>query len=237
MVIDLAEQAGIGRDRMYFNIARVGNTSAASIPLAIHDAVREGVLSAPTRVFTPGFGAGAVAGYAVLRIDPAGVAPEPTRASDDDGRRPAAGAAPHGVGGGCRGSLWRLTHGRDRSGFTARRPPTRNAAPTRLRPWGGDVTLLPEGVRALRPQKPVAQLDAGCRCRRSGSGMKGLDTAGRRQERSRDPEPAGRRTLTSRDPEPAGRRTLTSPFTDAQVAVMDLPPSAAPRRRAPPPGR
>ena len=76
MVIDLAEQAGIGRDRMYFNIARVGNTSAASIPLAIHDAVRESVLSVPTRVFTPGFGAGAVAGYAVLRIDPAVVAPE-----------------------------------------------------------------------------------------------------------------------------------------------------------------
>ena len=78
MVVDLAEQAGIGRDRMYFNIARVGNTSAASIPLAIHDAVREGVLSTPTRVFTPGFGAGAVAGYAVLRIDPAVVAPERT---------------------------------------------------------------------------------------------------------------------------------------------------------------
>ena len=76
MVIDLAEQAGIGRERMYFNIARVGNTSAASIPLAIHDAVREGVFLTPTRVFTPGFGAGAVAGYAVLRIDPAVVAPE-----------------------------------------------------------------------------------------------------------------------------------------------------------------
>ena len=28
-----------------------------------------------------------------------------------------------------------------------------------------------------------------------------------------------------------------SPFTDAQVAIMNLPPSAAPRRRAPPPGR
>ena len=78
MVIELAEQAGIGRERMYFNIARVGNTSAASIPLAIHDAVAEGLLSTPTRVFTPGFGAGAVAGYAVLRIDPAIVAPEQT---------------------------------------------------------------------------------------------------------------------------------------------------------------
>ena len=63
---------------MYFNIARVGNTSAASIPLAIHDTVREGVFPTPTRVFTPGFGAGAGAGYAVLRIDPAVVAPERT---------------------------------------------------------------------------------------------------------------------------------------------------------------
>ena len=76
MVVDLAEAAGINRDRMYFNIAKVGNTSAASIPLAIHDAVAEGVLKTPTRVFAPGFGAGAVAGYAVLRIDPAVVALE-----------------------------------------------------------------------------------------------------------------------------------------------------------------
>jgi len=79
---------------MYFNIARVGNTSAASIPLAIHDAVREGVLSTPTRVFTPGFGAGAVAGYAVLRIDPAVVAPEPTGPSTAMGACPLP-APPH----------------------------------------------------------------------------------------------------------------------------------------------
>ncbi|MCE2541531.1 MAG: hypothetical protein J4G16_14475 [Acidobacteria bacterium] len=85
MVIDLAEQAGIGRDRMYFNIARVGNTSAASIPLAIHDAVRDGVISTPTRVFKPGFGAGAVAGYAVLRVDPAVVAEERTAGPETDG--------------------------------------------------------------------------------------------------------------------------------------------------------
>ncbi|MXY24044.1 MAG: ketoacyl-ACP synthase III [Acidobacteria bacterium] len=93
MVIDLAEQAGIGRDRMYFNIARVGNTSAASIPLAIHDAVRDGVISAPTRVFTPGFGAGAVAGYAVLRIDPAVVAEEQTAPPESD--RTLSPALPH----------------------------------------------------------------------------------------------------------------------------------------------
>jgi 3-oxoacyl-[acyl-carrier-protein] synthase III len=74
MVIDLATAAGLSPDQLYFNIERVGNASSASIPLAIDDAVRDGVITAPTRVFAPGFGAGAVAGYAVLRIDPAVVA-------------------------------------------------------------------------------------------------------------------------------------------------------------------
>ena len=76
MVIDLAKGACFSPDQLYFNIERVGNTSSASIPLAIHDAVRDNVITRPTRVFAPGFGAGAVAGYAVLRIDPAVVAPD-----------------------------------------------------------------------------------------------------------------------------------------------------------------
>jgi 3-oxoacyl-[acyl-carrier-protein] synthase-3 len=75
MVIDLAASAGLSADQLYFNIEQMGNTSAASIPLAIRDAVRDGVIAKPTRVFAPGFGAGAVAGYAVLRIDPAVIAP------------------------------------------------------------------------------------------------------------------------------------------------------------------
>ena len=54
----------------------MGNVSAASIPIAVHDAVRDGVITRPTRVFAPGFGAGAVGGYAVMRIDPAIVADE-----------------------------------------------------------------------------------------------------------------------------------------------------------------
>ena len=54
----------------------MGNVSAASIPIAIHDAVRDGAITGPTRVFAPGFGAGAVGGYAVLRVDPAIVADE-----------------------------------------------------------------------------------------------------------------------------------------------------------------
>jgi 3-oxoacyl-[acyl-carrier-protein] synthase-3 len=74
MVTSLAQEAGVAPERLYFNIARVGNTSAASIPMAIRDAVREGRIDRPMRIFAPGFGAGAVAGYTVLRVDPAIVA-------------------------------------------------------------------------------------------------------------------------------------------------------------------
>ncbi|MBI3458139.1 MAG: ketoacyl-ACP synthase III [Candidatus Rokubacteria bacterium] len=74
MVVTLAQAAGVAPDRLYFNIERVGNTSSASIPLALHDAVREGVITRPMRIFAPGFGAGAVGGYAILRFDPAIVA-------------------------------------------------------------------------------------------------------------------------------------------------------------------
>ena len=70
MVTELAVEAGLTPDQLYFNIQRVGNTSAASIPLAIYDAVVEGVIDKPMRLFAPGFGAGAVGGYAVLKIDP-----------------------------------------------------------------------------------------------------------------------------------------------------------------------
>jgi 3-oxoacyl-[acyl-carrier-protein] synthase III len=76
MVSNLALQAGLTSESLYFNIESVGNASSASIPLAIHDAVRDGVIKDPTRIFAPGFGAGAVAGYCVMRIDPAIVAIE-----------------------------------------------------------------------------------------------------------------------------------------------------------------
>jgi 3-oxoacyl-[acyl-carrier-protein] synthase III len=74
MVIKLAGDAGLTPDRLYFNIESVGNTSAASIPLAIADAKADGVIKRPLRVFAPGFGAGAVGGYAVFRVDPAVIA-------------------------------------------------------------------------------------------------------------------------------------------------------------------
>jgi 3-oxoacyl-(acyl-carrier-protein) synthase III len=74
MVVHYATRAGLPAERLYFNIEKVGNTSSASIPIALYDAIREGVITQPVRVFAPGFGAGAVAGYAVMRVDPAIVA-------------------------------------------------------------------------------------------------------------------------------------------------------------------
>jgi 3-oxoacyl-[acyl-carrier-protein] synthase-3 len=74
MVIKSAGAVGIKADKLYFNIERVGNASSASISLAIADAVKEGVINRKMRIFAPGFGAGAVGGYTVLRIDPAIVA-------------------------------------------------------------------------------------------------------------------------------------------------------------------
>ena len=92
MVVQLAERAGLSADQLYFNIETVGNASAASIPLAIHDAVRDGVITRPMRIFAPGFGAGAVAGYAVMRVDPAVVAvsaaPAPLSPSDVQAPKP-----------------------------------------------------------------------------------------------------------------------------------------------------
>jgi 3-oxoacyl-[acyl-carrier-protein] synthase-3 len=92
MILGLAEKAGLTADQLYFNIEEMGNVSAASIPIAIFDAVRDGAITGPTRVFAPGFGAGAVGGYAVLRVDPSIVAPEATSTPETPapGHRPSA---------------------------------------------------------------------------------------------------------------------------------------------------
>lgn len=78
MIIEIAEPQGIDAKDIYFNIAEVGNASAASIPIALADAVFDGAISKRSMVFAPGFGAGAVGGYVILSLDPAMVAPEVT---------------------------------------------------------------------------------------------------------------------------------------------------------------
>jgi 3-oxoacyl-[acyl-carrier-protein] synthase-3 len=93
MILNLAGKAGLAADQLYFNVERMGNVSAASIPIAVYDAVRDGVISRPVRVFAPGFGAGAVGGYAVMRVDPAIVADEVVLDILPDADRSAARAA------------------------------------------------------------------------------------------------------------------------------------------------
>jgi 3-oxoacyl-(acyl-carrier-protein) synthase III len=78
MVSDIARSVDFPLEQVYFNIERTGNCSAASIPLAMYDAVLEGKIDRRMRLFAPGFGAGAVAGYAVLNLDPAVVVRTPT---------------------------------------------------------------------------------------------------------------------------------------------------------------
>jgi len=66
MVSEIAAAAGIPSERLYFNVARVGNLGCASIPVALFDAILEGAITDGVRVLAPAFAAGALAGVAVL---------------------------------------------------------------------------------------------------------------------------------------------------------------------------
>ncbi|MGK5631865.1 beta-ketoacyl-ACP synthase III [Streptomyces sp. URMC 123] len=62
----LADDLGIPRDRSVSDIAEVGNTAAASIPLALDRAHADGVLRAGDRVLLTAFGGGLTWGSTVL---------------------------------------------------------------------------------------------------------------------------------------------------------------------------
>jgi 3-oxoacyl-[acyl-carrier-protein] synthase-3 len=62
----VATELGIAPGRVYANVAAVGNTVAASIPLALADAAAEGELRAGDNVLLAAFGGGATWGAAAL---------------------------------------------------------------------------------------------------------------------------------------------------------------------------
>jgi 3-oxoacyl-[acyl-carrier-protein] synthase III len=62
-----AEGLGIPPERVVSNVARYGNTSAASIPMALHEAVSAGQVRAGQLVLLGAVGGGLTAGAAVLR--------------------------------------------------------------------------------------------------------------------------------------------------------------------------
>jgi 3-oxoacyl-[acyl-carrier-protein] synthase-3 len=63
----VAKGLGLADDRMYSNIQRYGNTTAASIPLALHECVSEGRIQRGDLVGFTAFGSGFTWGGAVVR--------------------------------------------------------------------------------------------------------------------------------------------------------------------------
>lgn len=63
----VAQQLGLGEDRYYNNIERFGNTTAATIPIAIDECVRSGRLGQGDLLVLTGFGSGFTWGSAVIR--------------------------------------------------------------------------------------------------------------------------------------------------------------------------
>jgi 3-oxoacyl-[acyl-carrier-protein] synthase III len=63
----VADRIGLPPERIVSNVAEYGNTSAASIPIALNAAVRSGRIQAGDKIATSGFGAGLSWGAAILR--------------------------------------------------------------------------------------------------------------------------------------------------------------------------
>ncbi|QEG24545.1 beta-ketoacyl-ACP synthase III [Mariniblastus fucicola] len=67
-IIDAAiETLGIPSEKVFVNVDRYGNTSAASIPIALHEAVEQGRIERGSNVLLVGFGAGLTWGSCLLR--------------------------------------------------------------------------------------------------------------------------------------------------------------------------
>jgi 3-oxoacyl-[acyl-carrier-protein] synthase-3 len=63
----LADNLGIPMEKVYTNIHKYGNTSSATIPIALDEANREGLLTKGARVLLVTFGAGLTWGASILR--------------------------------------------------------------------------------------------------------------------------------------------------------------------------
>ena len=61
-----AKRLGVSMDRVILNVERVGNTSAASIPLAIHEAAAAGRLQPGQKIISVAFGSGVTWGGVAL---------------------------------------------------------------------------------------------------------------------------------------------------------------------------
>jgi 3-oxoacyl-[acyl-carrier-protein] synthase-3 len=68
IIVALAERLGIGMEKVMVNVDRYGNTSAASIPVALDEAKRQGRIKPGDIVLLNAFGAGFAWGAAVVKF-------------------------------------------------------------------------------------------------------------------------------------------------------------------------
>ena len=62
-----AKRLGIPEEKVFINVHKYGNTSSASIPLALDEACQEGKINRGDLVLLVGFGAGLTWGSALIR--------------------------------------------------------------------------------------------------------------------------------------------------------------------------
>jgi len=63
-----AKHANIPMDKVYVNVDRFGNTSAASVPIALDEAIEKGIIGEGSTVLLVAFGAGFTWGSMVVRL-------------------------------------------------------------------------------------------------------------------------------------------------------------------------
>ena len=63
-----AKHAGISMDKVYVNVDRYGNTSSASIPIALDEAIEQGRIGEGSVVLLAAFGAGFTWASMVVRL-------------------------------------------------------------------------------------------------------------------------------------------------------------------------
>ena len=68
IIVALAERLGVSMDRIVVNVDKYGNTSAASVPVALDEARRQGRIKSGDIVLLNAFGAGFAWGAAVIRF-------------------------------------------------------------------------------------------------------------------------------------------------------------------------
>ena len=67
-VLEIAAKLGVDRNKVIVTVDRHGNTSAASVPLALDEAVRDGRIQRGQKVLLEGVGGGFTWGAALLEF-------------------------------------------------------------------------------------------------------------------------------------------------------------------------